>query len=393
MIQPPSAYIEGYKTARETSPELADNYIEHTLIGDPPADAAMASLEEFARETQHRLISAGMNGDEEGMRDAPDALKVFFDSLTPPPDLFDPAKAAPGARAFHKYSDIFFVGLVCESLISGFTTAVSKTFYLTGRMAGNPRRVQQNTRHLIEITLPDGLDRYGDGWKLSVRIRLIHAQVRNLVRKADYWDEEIEGVPLHMAHMALAGAGFSAVNLDSVRKLGIRLTREERESFMHIWRYVLWLFGVPENLLSNFNSEEEAMHLKEVAYLCEPHPDIEAISMARGMINGIPDLVGVNNENPAKRKKFVEALFKTSRALIGNELADALQYPKQSTFGILALLRMQRRMQIVRSKLLRGATPFDANNFMGLMHRSVYDEIGISYRMPDAVRDTESSRW
>ena len=374
-------------------PELADIYIEHTLIGDPLADAAMASLDEFDRETRRRFINAGMNGDEEGMRNAPAPLREFFDSLDTPPGLFDPAKAAAGGRAFHRYSDMFFVGLVCESLIAGFTTAVSKTFYLTGRMAGNPRRVQQNTRHLIDITLPGGLDRHGDGWKLSVRIRLIHSQVRNLILGANDWDVAADGIPLHMAHMALAGAGFSAVNLDSVRKLGIRLTREERESFMHIWRYVLWLFGVPERLLSSFNSEEEAMHLKEVAYLCEPHPGIEAISMAQDMLNGIPDLVGVNNESPTQRKRFVDALFKTSRALIGNELADALEYPRQSTFGILALVRMQRRMQIIRSKLLPGATPFDADNFMGLMHRSVYDEIGISYGMPDAVRDTESSHW
>jgi hypothetical protein len=83
------------------------------------------------------------------------------------------------------------------------------------------RRVKQNTRHLVDITLPGGLDRLGDGWKLTIRIRLIHAQVRRLLLNSHHWDAE-EGLPLHMAHMALASTGFSAINLQAVRKLGLR---------------------------------------------------------------------------------------------------------------------------------------------------------------------------
>ena len=229
MIPPPSTYVEGYEVARRLDPELAEIYIDHTMTADPLADAAIASLGDYDTESRGRMIRACMNGCELAMQDAPAPLREFFDSLAPPPGLFDPVKAAPGGRAFHKYSDIFFIGLVCDSLISGFTTAVSKTFYLTGRMAGNPRRVQQNTRHLIEITLPGGLDRYGDGWKLSVRIRLIHAQVRKLILDENVWDIASDGWPLHASHMALAATGFSAINLHAVKKMGIRLTEAGNE--------------------------------------------------------------------------------------------------------------------------------------------------------------------
>ena len=94
---------------------------------------------------------------------------------------FDPKVAASGARAFYRYSDMFFVALVLEAVITGFTTGVSKSFFKTGRTAGNLRRLRQNTRHLVEVTLPGGLERHGDGWKLTVRIRLIHAQMRRLL--------------------------------------------------------------------------------------------------------------------------------------------------------------------------------------------------------------------
>ena len=253
MTQPPAAYIEGYEKARALNPDLADAYVEHTLVGDPLADAAMESLAEFDREKSHRLINAGMQGDDAGMREAPDALKELFSALDGPSVVdFNPALADPGSRAFYKYSDMFFVALVLEAVITGFTTGVSKSFYTTGRTAGNLRRLRQNTRHMVEITLPGGMERHGDGWKLTVRIRLIHAQLRRMLLKSNAWDVSVDGLPLHMSHRALAATGFSAINLQSVRKLGVRLTEEESLGFMHIWHYVTWLLGVPKNYWSSF---------------------------------------------------------------------------------------------------------------------------------------------
>jgi len=388
MIQPPTTYIEGYRLAREVDPELADAYVEHTLVGDPLADAAIESLDELDQTESHRLIKAAMDGDEEELRDAPDALMELFGALDPPPAFFDPEKTRPGARVFYKYSDLFFVGLVLDSLVTGLSEGLSKGFYITGRTAGNLRRVKQNTRQLIEITLPGGLDRQGDGWKLTVRIRLIHARVRRMLLNSDEWDTAAEGLPLNMAHMALASTGFSAINLQSARKLGVPLTEEESESFMHIWRYATWLLGVPDKLL--YRSEKEAMHLRKIAKLCEVPPGPKAVAVAHGYINTVPDLIGVTA--PAKRKRLMSALFRTSRALMGNELADALDFPKQSTIGALGFVRMQRRFQILGAKFNRNGS-HSFNNFSGMMQRSVYDEAGISYRMPDAIKDTESSRW
>ena len=105
-----------------------------------------------------------------------------------------------------------------------------------------PRRVRQNTRHFIEIMLPGALDRQGDGWKLSVRIRLVHAQLRRLIRDQGNWDEEVYGTPLSAAHMALASANFSATTL----RLGAEMDEEMRYGYMHAWRYASWLIGTPE---------------------------------------------------------------------------------------------------------------------------------------------------
>ena len=38
QIQLPSDYVESYQQARRIDPAVADNYIKHTLIGDPELD-------------------------------------------------------------------------------------------------------------------------------------------------------------------------------------------------------------------------------------------------------------------------------------------------------------------------------------------------------------------
>lgn len=385
----PALYAQNYAEAREASPELADAYVQHTVAGDPLADAAIGALAAPGAESTSRILEAAMNEDQDGMRGAPDEVWEFFSALDSSPFEFDPALALKGSRAFYEYSDLFFVGLVLESLITGLTEELSKPFYITGRTAGNLRRVRQNTRHIVEVTLPGGLARGGDGWKLTVRIRLVHAQLRRLLLDSGDWDVATEGMPLHMAHMSLAATGFSAANLQAVRKLGVELTHEESAGFMHLWRYVTWLLGVPESLL--FSTEAEAAQVRRIAHLLESPPGDKATAVAHGYIKTVPELIGITE--PAKQSRMLSALFRTSRALIGGELADALDYPKQSTHGALAFVRMQRRAQMLRAKVTPGASSHRFNNFAGMMQRSVYDDAGISYRLPDAVKDTESGDW
>ena len=86
----------------------------------------MASLAGFDRQEAHRLIDAAMEGDEEGLRQAPDALREFFRAVEePPPFALDQEKASVGARFFHKHSDIFFIAMML-SMVAGLTEGLSK---------------------------------------------------------------------------------------------------------------------------------------------------------------------------------------------------------------------------------------------------------------------------
>ena len=386
----PVAYQPGYKKAPCVQPELADKYIEHTLIGDPAADALVNALATADQEQQSEFIRAGMDQDEEALRSAPQVVRDFFDQIGTQPDWFDPKSVYPGCRGFHAYSDLFLTAFVTDIIVRGFTTLISQSFFITGRLNDQGvRRLRQNIRHLLEIMLPGSLERYGHGWKLSVRIRLVHARVRQQLLASEEWDQEAYGMPLSTAHIALASCNFSGMMLRAAARIGARLNDEERASFMQIWRYAAWLMGVPDALL--FRDETAACELFRVGYTCEPTPDLASIAMANSVINLAPSVIGIEDRD--ERKALLSYGYRLSRALIGDELADRLKFPKKWTVGMLAYLRMKRRIQEVLDALRREGPSQRTKNFMTLLDISMLEEERISYRLPCRLYSEDRNWW
>ena len=390
-MQIPTAYQPGYEKARASDPDLAKTYIEHTLIGDPSADALVNAIAAADQEQQAEFIRAGMDEDEEALRSVPQEVREFFDRISTPPEWFDPEVVYAGCRKFHAYSDLFLTAFVTDIIVRGFTTLISQSFFITGRLTDRGvRRLRQNIRHLLEIMLPGGLERHGEGWKLSVRIRLVHARVRQQLLVSEDWDQEAHGMPLSAAHTALASCNFSGMMLRAAGRIGARLNDEERDSFMQIWRYTAWLMGVPDALI--FRDEAEARETFRVGYMCEPPFGVEAIAMANSVINSAPLVIGIEDQD--ERKALLSYGYRLSRALLGDELADQLMFPKSRTTGTLVYLRMRRRVQEVidalrgprqRTKGLR------TQNFMTMLDISVLEEDKISYRLPDELHGDPSS--
>ncbi|MXZ90971.1 MAG: DUF2236 domain-containing protein [Chloroflexi bacterium] len=393
MLQVPTEYVPGYAKAREVDPERADRYIAHTMIGDPLADRAVASFADITQREMHQLIAAGMNRDENVFRDAPQELRDLFNASENTPDWFYDHPVYPGCRLFHSSPDRFLTAFAAGAIVQGFTTRISKSFTTTGRILDRGvHRLAQNIKHLYEIMIPEGLERDGEGWKLSVRIRLIHGQMRQLFAKSGQWDTEAYGVPLHAAHIGLASALFSEQLMAHTRRLGVRMTTEERASFMHIWRCSAWLMGVPETIL--FDSESDAAELGRIGLLCEPPPDVDAIIVGNVIINSAALVAHVLE--PAERQALTNQGYRISRAFIGNELADQLEFPKQRSFYILPALRLERQVNKVIDQLLpaRAATR-KAQALDSLLNAATPDDsaVGISYRLPVTIGDDPSKPW
>ena len=392
MVRVPSAYAESYPRARRIDPETADNYVRHAYIGDPVMDQVVDDLAVVPRADASRFIRAGMEQHADALRSAPKSLRDFFVESPPPgPPWLDFDAFTPGIRGFHGNVPSIFAAFVTATLVEGFSTLIAKSFVQTGRVFdAGVRRLRQNNRHQVEIFMPGGLRREGDGWKLSVRIRLVHAQVRRLLRESGEWDDAEFGTPLSAAHLGFAIANFSARTAHHAMSLGATFSQEEQESFCAVWRYAGHLMGIPDSIL--FASRDEALHLHKVASICEPPPTEDSIVMANALINSAPAVAGITDEEE-RRALVYDRIYPISRALLGERRADELKFPKSRRLRSLGIL-YQFRLDLFHQRMMRKLVKKKGGESMStVFNASLYDESGLTYDMPDHAHAERSAKW
>ena len=386
----PSDYQEGYKKALQIDRERATNYIAHTTIGDPLADELVDDLSHLDHSLSADLLKTALSADSSRIgRDAPASLKKFMDSCNEVPEWVDFDAMKPGFEMFHRNTRFVLAGMVAGTLVEGFTTNISLSFFIKGRLRYQGiKRLQQNNRHMLEIFLPGGLEKHGDGWALSIRVRLVHARSRQLLYNASEWDTDVLGVPLSSAHVGFAICAFSARLLAHMKALGASFDEDERKAFMQIWRYSGYLMGIPESIL--YQDEDDALELFAIGRVCEPPVSMESIAMAWSLINSAPLLSGTVDSE--ERKKLSELISRVSRVLIGDELADDLSLPKASQTMTMMQFKLFNLIEKTSSILDRMNLEkrYDIAKILQLSH---YGTQGISYRLPDHYYDEESSEW
>ena len=271
--------------------------------------------------------------------------------------------------------------------MEGFSTMIAKSFNITGRVGSTTRRLQQNNRHMMDIFFPGGLRRDGDGWKLSARIRFVHTRIRSLLAKSDDWDHEAWGTPVSAAHLGFAISVFSKRLLEYSMLVGWQFNKEEQKSVLDVWRYAGYVMGIPESIL--YASAADAERIYKVSYLCEPPADTDSVAVANMLSQSIPSVADVTD--PAERKKLVRLAYRLSRSLIGDRLATAFDFPKKLPWDVATLFQYRTKQRVLRR--LAGSQRVRAHNFTQLLQISVYDDEGLSYKMPDHVHTTESIQW
>lgn len=347
----------------------------------------MEEIADLSPPALHRFIHAGIEQQQDQLKRAPKVMRDFFEEIEHAPEWFDYKACNAGIRAFFANANFVLVAFVAGVLIEGFTSLIATSFNITSRTVTGPgdRRLRQNNRQLMEIFVPGGLHRQGDGWKLSVRVRFVHARIRSLLAKAEPWDAEAWGTPLSAAHLGYAICVFSIRLVEQATSVGAKFTKDEIASFLALWRYVGHLMGIPDSIL--YADEAEAQHLIRTTLMCEPPPGRHSIEMAQAFVHNVPTVAGI--EDPREADSVRGLVFRLSRALIGNDLADALQFPKSNRLGTLYFFRMK---QIV-TRMLKGTRSAHLADFLQLLDVSQYDEEGMSYAMPDHWHTSKQNPW
>ena len=237
-------------TARdETGAALA------TALRNPdPADPDKATMRQF-----RRALADGIDA----VPDAPRPLREFFAAVDPVPDWVDFDLVNEGGRVVRRFgrnsADVMLqLALIGSYRFDGPPNLLVMTGALTGGSA--LRRIAETQQWATAVTGHDAMRRDGEGFRLTVHVRVMHALVDHQVEHDGQWDTARWGLPVNRSDLASTLGLFNAVQLLGVRLLGVRVTRAESRALMHLWRYVGHLMGVDEDWLCDSELEQHRLN-------------------------------------------------------------------------------------------------------------------------------------
>jgi extracellular factor (EF) 3-hydroxypalmitic acid methyl ester biosynthesis protein len=302
-------------------------FYHHT---DPLADKVVAAFAAMPPGQGRKMFEDALAGGVEKVPAAPRVLRDLFEQVTEVPFWVDWGQLDRGGATHRRCGVTGGVVLACSSLPLIYSSPVgNKPLVFSGRLTNRAaRRLSETARFMFESTLPGGLRPGAGGWMITVRVRMMHAQVRLLLQRSGRWDAVAWGPPISQVDLAYTNLLFSVSLLDNLRRVGFHISAEEGEAVMHVWRYSAHLLGIAPELMCS--TETEGRHLLELIRATQGPPDTDARALTTALMErAIPGLVLSGRVGAERRARGVALrCFGLSQALLGRQMAEALEYPR-----------------------------------------------------------------
>lgn len=219
-----------------------------------PADPDRVTMGQF-----RQALDRGVDS----LTDCPPSLREFFAVVEHIPSWVDFDLLNEGAAAYRRLGTNAADVMLQLSLIGGYrfggpTDLLVETGGLTGQRTA--RRLAETQKWAVAVSQPDAMRRDGQGFKLTVHVRAMHALVNHQFETNGRWDVDHWGQPINQTDQAATLGLFNGALLLGVRLLGVRVTRAESRAIMHLWKYVGWLLGVNEDWLCDNEMQQHRLN-------------------------------------------------------------------------------------------------------------------------------------
>ena len=301
----------------------ARHYVGFLWRTDPLADAVMDDFASLPESQWRAMLETALAHGIDTVPQAPTSLRALFAQLETAPAWLDRDRCNLGGATFLRCR-LGFAALALLSLPLIYSWPCgNKPLALSGQLVHRAsQRLKDTTRYVFAVCQRDGLSRISEGFAMTVRVRLIHSQVRRLLLASGAWRDEVWGAPINQCHMAATNLMFSIGVLDALSRIGHRFQTREREALVHLWRYAGYLLGVDEPLLAG--DEQASRQLLDLVFAFEPAPDDDSRALVDALMQTSYDYV---RGFRLGRVCGVNLCYGMSRALIGRRRAAALGYP------------------------------------------------------------------
>lgn len=322
---------------------LAEECLDRLNAISPPKNGALP------RNNTNRIPQTNITGTEEEKKEAlplpkrdlyvllkehhesDRKLAQLWEEVNTVPSWVDWAQIERGQDVFYRYGGPALTGLTYQSLLGGMGAArVVETLARTGGFSTKVARGRlfETTQHILQCTKSlDSIKPGGEGHASSIRVRLLHAAVRQRIMKLanarpSYYDVEKWGVPVNdLDQIATIGTFCATLIWLSFPRQGIFLTEQEKRDYVALWRYIGYLLGTPTDI---FATSHKAKAMMDSLLYYEVQPSEMSKVLANNIIHCL--------EGQPPTYASADMLIASARWLNGNELADALGLPRVSLY-------------------------------------------------------------
>ncbi|HVP84729.1 MAG TPA: oxygenase MpaB family protein [Rhizomicrobium sp.] len=256
------------------------------LRGDEQMDDLVAWMAQEGIGKGRALFDQALEHGIVSIPDAPNPLKRFFAIYDAPPAWLDMTLLERGAEVGRMQGNMGTYILRDGALMGGYQApGFNKVLVMTGALNKGPaKRLAETAQWWLDCTEAGAMSRFGQGFKSTLRVRLIHALVRRHVAETPAWDVAEDGIPLNQLDMAATQLAFGPLYLIGARTLGLIITRDEGRAVMHLIRYAGYLMGIEDELLP-WTEQEGRRMLYHMLLSVVGRPDDAGRQLAASLAN------------------------------------------------------------------------------------------------------------
>lgn len=240
-----------------------DLFVDHLWQGDELMDAVVARFQDMGMTAGRALLNQALDFGIAAVPDPPDELVALFEHLDNPPHWYDAQLWEKGRQLWNNASLAGKFGMFVGDTFGTFVgDEVAYATGQTGRFVNDFfRRNLETVAWFRNMTYAGALDRFAQPFADTVRVRLMHAQVRAGLRRT--WGDEqfaTHGNPISNAMMMNAAITFGLQPLLIDHQHGRTCSTSDLEAVVMYWGYIAYVFGVADELIPRTANEAlEAM--------------------------------------------------------------------------------------------------------------------------------------
>ncbi|KAL1884392.1 hypothetical protein VTK73DRAFT_86 [Phialemonium thermophilum] len=262
-----------------------------------------------------------------------DILKQLWTRVTTVPEWVDWEQIERGQQVFYRYAGPIVVALTFQSLLGGMGgRRVVETLTRTGGFGVqvSRRRLLETFQYILQVVRNvDSVKPGGDGFASSIRVRLLHASVRQRIlqlarQKPEYYDISQYGIPINdLDSIGTITTFSSTVIWVGLPRQGIYMRPQEIADYIALWRWIAHLVGTPTD---PFATPARAKTVMESLLASEIDPSPTSRTLANNIIAGL--------EHRPPTYPSADFLRAEAHWLNGRDLADALAVPRPGLFHL-----------------------------------------------------------